>query len=315
MNRFWIVITGVFLFFGVGCGEEDSPNQNDISIQKWLSTSGIKATRDNNGIYFYAESINSTGDPVSSGNILAVYYKIYDLEDNLIVSHQRPQDSLIFKYNAGAVYPAGVDLSIGRMKTGDIYSFILPPEVGYIFVTDGSFDQNGIYRLQIELVASIGEKVVTNQEEAAIKDYIIANKLNNTIVNPLDSVIEFAGGLRYKRLLAGFEDVPIAGDTVVVDYTGTFLTGGIFDTMDDFSWIFESNAPRPLVSGFKQGISLMQQGERALLILPSSEAYRESALVIPNSITNNLIENEIIPDYVAVIPPYQALIFNITRED
>ena len=59
----------------------------------------------------------------------------------------------------------------------------------------------------------------------------------------------------------------------------------------------------------------MQEGENALFFIPSSEGYRESALVIPSSAAANLVINEVIPEYVTQVPPYQTLLFDITRVD
>lgn len=317
MNKIWLVVTGVLLLSTYGCGDDDDQNTSsiDTQIQTYLNGLGIAATRDDSGVYFYSEVSNTGGATVTSEDVVAIFYNLYDLEDNLLAAHQRPADSLIYQHNASAIYPIGLDQGIGSMRVGETYSFILPPDQGYSQITDGSFSPTGIYRLQVELVGVFDENALFAQELLAIDDYVAANNLNDTISNPLNRVEVFGNGVSYKRVVEGTGDLPGAGDSIVVAYQGTFLDGSGFDSQTDFAWIWGSNQPRALVDGFEFGVSLMQEDENALVFIPSSEAYRESALIIPGSATGNLIENEVIPEYVSTIPPYQTLIFDITRTD
>ena len=59
----------------------------------------------------------------------------------------------------------------------------------------------------------------------------------------------------------------------------------------------------------------MQTNEQALIFIPSSQGYRESATVIPDFIEDDLVVDGIIPDYVTSVGPYQTLLFELTRVD
>ena len=65
------------------------------------------------------------------------------------------------------------------------------------------------------------------------------------------------------------------------------------------------------IPGFEIGIGQMAVQERALVIMPSYLAYRESAQVIPPFLTNEMVDLEIIPTYASKVGPYKPLIFEI----
>lgn len=71
--------------------------------------------------------------------------------------------------------------------------------------------------------------------------------------------------------------MPTAGKTVTVFYRGTFLDNRVFD-----SGLGEDKKPRPypfvlgqgpVIPGFAEGVSLMRQGQKAILLIPSELAY------------------------------------------
>ncbi|WP_421765440.1 FKBP-type peptidyl-prolyl cis-trans isomerase [Ekhidna sp.] len=312
--------TGILLVGAIllSCSNDDFvATTADNEIQAWLDTTGTVATRDDaTGIYYYADSVNASGTQASPGGIAAIYYTLSDLDGNVIASHQRTNgDSLLFKVGASAVYPLGADFGVSLMRVGEIYNFILPPSQGYAELTSGAIDQDLIALLQIQLVAVHNEADLFAQEIVDIQQYIDDNLLDSLNLNPTDFTVFFPNNIAYKRRSIGTGNVPVAGDTVEVDYSGRFIDDTNFDTSEGFRWIFGSNEPRELLSGFEFGVSQMQTGERALFLVPSNEGYRESALVIPDFIDSDLVEDAIIPDYVTRVPPYQTLLFEITRVD
>ncbi|WP_462249715.1 FKBP-type peptidyl-prolyl cis-trans isomerase [Ekhidna sp.] len=302
------------------CGGDDSvtTSSSDTLIQAWLDSTSTTATRDDDtGIYYYSDSLNPSGMQASSGTVAAIYYTLEDLNGNAIAQHQRNNgDSLIFKVGASAVFPIGVDFGIPLMRVGEIYNFILPPNQAYQSLTSGAINSDLIARLQIQLVGVHSEADLIAQELVDIDDYINTNNLNDTVVNPLNTVLQFpASGISFKRLRAGAGALPLNGDTIIVDYTARFINETVFDRGTNFQWIYGSNNPRELLTGFEFGVSRMQTGEDALVMIPSSQAYRESALVIPNFIADDLVDDGIIPDYVLSVPPYRTLLFEISRVD
>ena len=315
MNKILLIVYALLL---ISCKKEETPvADTDAIITSWLDDAGIStASRDDSGIYYYPEATNPAGALVSSGNVVAIYYSLFNLDNTLIASHQSSDgDSLIFKHGVAAVYPLGLDIGVGYMRLGETYSFLLPPVMAFGGLTSGALEEDQIYRLVVNVVALHNENDLFAQELLNIQQYIDDNMLDDLTLNPLDPTDFFPSGIAYKRLIAGNGTLPLIEDTIIVNYYGRFLDDSGFDSRSGFEWIYGSNSPRELLSGFEFGVSLMQTGERALLFIPSSEAYRESALVIPQYIAGDLIEDDIIPDYVGRVPAYKTLIFDITRVD
>lgn len=311
---FSIALIGCLL---ASCGGDDvTRTSTDTTITNWLDAAGLTATRDDGtGIYYFADTLNPSGAAISGGDVVAIYYTLNDLQGNLIASYQAGNgDSLIFKVGASAVYPIGLDFGVKQMRVGERFHFILPPAQAYPDILSGALDPRGIYELIVEAVGVFDENDLFLQDLVDIDDYITTNNLNDTVANPLDRVEQFlASGISFKRLAAGDGPVPLNGDTIRVDYTGRFLDDASFGSDAGFEWTYGSGEPRELLPAFEFGVSLMQRGERALVMVPSSQGYRESALVVPASITAELVEEAVIPDYVARIPPYRSLLFEITR--
>ena len=311
----------VILVFGIllnACSSDSvSLTTADEEIQAWLDTMNITATRDNSGIYYYADSLNPSGVQAAAGSVAAIYYTLRDAGGNVIAQHQRANgDSLICKVGVSAIYPLGAEFGIGLMRVGETYNFILPPDQAYQDLTSGTINPDLIAHLQIQLVGVFNEADLFTQESVDIQTYIDDNFLDSLQINPLDSTQLFpASGIVYKRRAAGSGALPLNGDTIIVDYNGRFIDDSSFGSDAGFEWIYGSGQPRELLTGFEFGVSLMQTGERALIMIPSSQGYRESALVIPSFIDNDLVADGIIPDYVTQIPPYSTLLFEITRTD
>jgi len=83
-----------------------------------------------------------------------------------------------------------------------------------------------------------------------------------------------ASGLQYQVISQGTGARPGPNDTVQIDYTGTFVSGEVFDASA------KHNPPGPasiplagVIPGFKEGLQLMQVGGHYKLYIPSTLAY------------------------------------------
>lgn len=309
---------GAIILVLFACSKDDVVlTDADATILAWLDTMNIdSATADASGIYYYPIVENPTGTSIGAGSVVSFYYTLSDLNGNVIASYQRTNgDSLMLQQGVSAVFPLGLDLGLPFMQNGETFNIIIPPSLGYQDLTSGAIDPNLISLLQVEVVNVQNETSVFTQEAIDINNYVIAQNLNDTITNPLNSVVTFPSGVAYKRVEKGFGPFPVNGETVVLDYSASFLDNSVFDSRSNFEFILGSAEPRLLIPGFEFGLTIMQPNERALIIIPSSQGYQESALVVPASITADLIEDAIVPDYVLRVPPYSTLIFDITRFD
>lgn len=137
-------------------------------------------------------------------------------------------------------------------------------------------------------------------EEGKLASYISKNKLEP---EKTDS------GLQYVMKEEGAGDKPVVGDTVVVNYTGTLVTGKVFDTNDEevakknnaFNPMRQYEPIRfrvghdPVIQGWTEGLQLLNKGSKATLLVPSSIGYGERG--------------------GGTIPPYAPLVFDVELVD
>jgi FKBP-type peptidyl-prolyl cis-trans isomerase len=105
-------------------------------------------------------------------------------------------------------------------------------------------------------------------------------------------------GVYYIMSKEGEGPLPAQGDTCFLIYTGYFLDGTIFDSsgfyFQDSIWSF-NYLEVSLIPGFNDGISLLNKGAEADIIIPSEFAYGSSGY--------------------QEIPPYTPLIFSLKMRD
>jgi FKBP-type peptidyl-prolyl cis-trans isomerase len=88
-------------------------------------------------------------------------------------------------------------------------------------------------------------------------------------------IIANPSGLKYIEKLVGTGDVPGGSQRVTVNYTGSLLTGTIFDSSlnpgrTPFSFTLGTGS---VIKGFEEGVSSMKVGGKRLLIIPSDLGY------------------------------------------
>ena len=104
----------------------------------------------------------------------------------------------------------------------------------------------------------------------------------------LDQVVTTASGLKYQDLVVGTLEQALAGDTVVVHYTGWLEDGTKFDSSLDRGQPFEFvlGAGR-VIKGWDEGVASMKVGGKRRLTIPADLAYgsRGFSNVIPPGAT------------------------------
>jgi FKBP-type peptidyl-prolyl cis-trans isomerase FkpA len=140
---------------------------------------------------------------------------------------------------------------------------------------------------------------IKEAEAVAGAKYIADNKL---VVKTTPS------GLKYVITKVGLKPKPLAGDTVMINYTGKLLNGQVFDTsiqavaeqagLNDPGRTFEPIkfpvGSQQVIPGWDEGLLLLNEGSKATFIIPSSLAYGEQGS----------------PDG-STIPPFSTLVFNV----
>ncbi|WP_316742411.1 FKBP-type peptidyl-prolyl cis-trans isomerase [Pedobacter antarcticus] len=136
-------------------------------------------------------------------------------------------------------------------------------------------------------IANLFQKMNENKFSAEIEEGKAFLQQNGT----KEGIKTTASGLQYEVITPGTGISPKSTDTVLVNYKGTLLNGKQFDSS------YDRNAPLSLsldrvITGWTEGMQLMQTGAKYRFFIPYQLAYGERGAG-------------------ADIPPYSALIFEI----
>jgi peptidylprolyl isomerase len=113
-----------------------------------------------------------------------------------------------------------------------------------------------------------------------------------TTAHPAAPWTTTASGLKYQDIVVGKGPQPKAGDDILVNYTGRFTSGKIFDSSTGRG-PFELHLGRgEVIKGWDEGISTMHVGGKRKLMIPPDLAYGQRG-------------------YPGVIPPNSTLTFEV----
>lgn len=281
-------------------------------IQTYLDSMGLDLQQDGNGIYAY-EIISTEGKTQLQGNVLSIFYSLSVLGGDIIdIADSLDEDTVVVKQGVNAIYPVGFDHALSYMREGEKWGFIIPSGEGY-----GSFSfstlipENATILAEISLLKIRNEDEVLDEELRQMTDYAADANLSDTVNYPLNQPETLTNGMIIKRLRAGTDSLPSAGQLVTVAYEGRLLDGVVFDRApraEVFQFVLNAS---DVIPGLNAVVSRMKMGERFLAIMPSYLAYRESAQVIPGFLTEEMVSRKIVPAYAEKVGPYKPLIFDI----
>ena len=291
--------------------------QNTLITNYLIENSIENAKLDESGIYSYPVIENPFGQPIS-GDIVSIYYsaKVMGAETYFQIHDREDGDPIKMKHGVDAIYPIGVDNALPLMKSGETFGFIFPSRLAYDTLNiEGLVPANSIVEFKIEVVSLHTESDILTEEISIIEDYINAAALNDLQLNPEELVTSVGpnNGVFFKNLKSGFGIFPNVGEVVQINYEGRHvgLDGLIFDDRyaeDPFEFTFGVGL---LIEGLEYAIEEMSFGQEALIMVPSKLAYNESAAILPNFITDQVIAAKIVPGYVGKVAPYKPLIFEL----
>jgi FKBP-type peptidyl-prolyl cis-trans isomerase FkpA len=126
-----------------------------------------------------------------------------------------------------------------------------------------SLQQKMMAAQQREMMAYASEQL--KKDDVVLQDYI---KKNNLTVKKTPS------GMYYQILKAGTGANAKAGQKVSVNYTGTLLSGKVFDSSEKQGKPIEFPLGQgQVIPGWDEGLTLLNKGSRAILLIPSTLAY------------------------------------------
>ncbi len=254
---------------------------------------------DSSGMKYKFYTCNEKAKTPVPGDIVVLYMR-YTTENDSVLFDTREMQGQPFRMKVKPRSTNGgtIDDAFAMMHEGDSARFIVDAE-RFFLETKGS-EVPGFIKPKSKLVFDIKlveifsyenfleeqkKSQVTNAEsEKSMLDVYLHNA--NITVKPESS------GLYYIEQLAGKGAYPKAGQKVTIHYTGSFLSGEVFDSSlqrgEPFTFEFGANQ---VIPGMEEGVGKMKPGGKATLIIPSGLAYGK--------------------EQYKMIPPYSTLIFEI----
>ncbi len=236
------------------------------------------------GLYYKFKEKNPEGKQPQIGDFLYMTVSYHSSNDSIPKFEAREiTDMLGESIFVGDIYEAYAMLKEGEeaefvikadsffysMGGGQIPSFITPEDVLY-------------FNIKMDKVKTMSD--FEQEEEEAIKNYITEN---NITIEPTET------GLYYIETIKGKGAKVENGKKVSVHYTGKFLDGTVFDSsVERGTPITFTIGVDPMIQGFTEGALYMNQGGKAILIIPSDIAYGISHPSAP-------------------IPPFTPLLFEV----
>jgi FKBP-type peptidyl-prolyl cis-trans isomerase len=271
---------------------EKFKGEENTKLQSYLTAKGIKATPSATGVY-YVEEVPGSGRLIANGDMVKMEFGVYTIDENKVFSTKDRGQPMTFEF--GKPFDTkGFDEGIALMHKGGKAKIIVPSVMA--FGERGRKDMSGneiippystiIYEvevLDIQTKAQHDKEVATKDAQskaeakaAEAKEPILIQKyLKDKAITAKPT----ASGMYYVEKVKGKGPKAMAGKKVSVHYTGRLMDGTVFDSSLDKKPVkpYEFTLGKSeVIPGWDEGIALMNEGGKAVLIIPSKLAYGPS---------------------------------------
>jgi len=308
--RFLLFLLMPFLLLNIACDRSDiDPVGDELArLQAWIQVNNINPdTKKPSGLYFINQQEGTGLTPQDSDFVIisytaktldAVVYEttnkevaqLNDIFQNTIHYVPRFKQYLTNNFNVKAL-PEG----LSYMKEGGSARLIFPSSLGFGSKNLSTVPGYSSLIYDITLIKVVSDPIT--YEQSLLTDYLTTNTGFTSI----------SDSIYLKKLAEGTRECVIAKDSVVeVKYTGRYLDGFVFDTnvesvakenniyssstdkYEPFSFTVGSTSA---IAGFSVAVKKMIEGEKVIVVIPSTYAY---------GVAGN-----------GDIPPYTTLVFEI----
>ncbi len=277
----------------------------DELIEAYLSEHQREAERQSSGVYIEVVEENESGRQVLADHVVGIVYTMTHLEGEYeIESHSDTLNPVRFRnfysHNFNAIYPPGLNYEIGNMKLGETFRFYIPSYRAYgNFGHDDLFESHSHFIIEVGVVDLMTEDQMYEMEVAEIEQYIEDNELDAEA---------YSNGLQYVTVEEGSGDRPVSHSLVEFHFTRKYLDGTVLRTTEDEEPILTYVNSGELVAGLENGLPLIREGGKGILIMPSRLAFGMSVQILPQQLRDELVETG---EFEPSARPYSPLIYEV----
>ena len=253
------------------------------------SNSPHKGFKENDIGRFYRFHEKGNGEKPEEGNLVSMIMVYSDSKGNTLLDSREGGVPFVLEF-IQPEYPGDIYEAIGMMSVGDSASFIIDAE--QFFTTTAqmpmlpeSIESGSHLNFDIKLLDVLTEEEYMEEQTRLAEETMRANEaragaeeglLQNFLTENNITIPARESGLIYVEREKGTGVKAESGKTVSVHYEGRLLDGTVFDSSLERGEPIEF----PLgvgyvIPGWDEGISLMNVGGKARLIIPSHLGYGE----------------------------------------
>lgn len=120
------------------------------NMAKFIKDHNVNVAPSETGVY-YLEIETGTGEVAEEGDLVSIYYNMYNTDDKLVDSNYG-MEPLSFELGSGDMVP-GIDEAVGKMRVGGKATIIVPSAMGFgDIAVDEALPANSIVIFDLELV-------------------------------------------------------------------------------------------------------------------------------------------------------------------
>ena len=299
---------GIFIIICIALLLHSCSDDSDLAVQmdadnsrisNYLAENSISAVRDGSGVYYEVLETNPQGEAVNNDDVLSIAYSIKTLDGELLEESYDSASTLIF-HNFQSVVPIGLDYGLDLMRVGEKFRFYIPSTLAYNSYSNSLFETSTNFIAEVTLLSIQSKTDIYNQELNLIRNYLYQEQV-------IDNGDAYQQDLFYREVEKGTGKAPNSSSTVSINFTRKYLNGTIIERTNSSPVTFQLNTGQA-VEGLEMGILKMQEGGKAMLVMPSKLGFGESLQVIPKKIRTDLLRENLIYSTVA---PFTPLIYDV----
>ena len=245
--------------------------------------------KDSDGLYYKGYSVDDNAPKPAQGDFLTLDMVYRNSKDSILFNSKDMEGGFRIPVQEPG-YPGDFFYAISKLHINDSVSFVISADSFFLrtvgmpelpeFVNPGEFlyFEAKLVKIQTKVEFEKEQQLLVEEhleqmnelkqkELKEINEYI---KNNNIGLKPTES------GLYYIEITKGNGKPVEDGSVVRVHYTGVLLNGEKFDSSYDRNEAIEFEiGSRKIIPGWNEGIKLMREGGKAVIIVPSDLAYGE----------------------------------------